>query len=857
MRWPLLRVLLLYAGGVLLGDYVAAGWQPEPAAPLMLPGLFGTGFLCFGLAMAFGFRARQERLRLICLGTGIFVAGWANDAVRTTVISPHDLRVLIGNEPRLAEVRGVLIETPFLRVFEAGEKEVWRTLARVEISAVRLDGGGTWQRAVGRMAVATPGVLTNLFGGQEVEISGVAAAPKGPVAKGMFDYRQLLRRQGIYYRLQADEARDWKVLRSPERKPLPDRFREWAKQVLGRGLPGEDESLRLEWALTLGWRTGLTEAATEPFVQAATYHIFAVDGLRMAIVFGIWFGLLRVCGLPRRVSGLMVMPLIWFYVGLTGWPASAIRAAVMLSVIVGGWVLKRPSELLNSLFAAALIILVWDPQEIFQAGFQLSFVVVFCLIVLLPMVRGERKERGRDGTLVKGERREGVLLSSLSRWFGTDPLLPESLRWKWPGWVSGSARFMRDLFWTSLVAWVGSLPLVAYYFNIVTPVSTPANIAAVPLCGLVLMSNLGSLLLAPWLGTGSELFNHAGWFFMECIRKSSVWFAGWPRAWLYVPAPGLFTCVLYYGLLLGLASGWLLRRRDGTSASQEQHDGTSLPCLRRNGKWLRYLVWLAVVVWCALEVREWGATRLTVLPVQGGLVTWVDENWRARDLLVDTGNTNGVEFVTKPFLRAQGVNVVQALGLSHGDLHHVGGAGVLAENFKVKGVYASGLRFRSSAYRRLLSGFESKPGLVTRVNRGQNLSGWEVLHPAAEDRFSRADDGALVLRRTIRGTRVLLLSDLGRAGQEALMSRTADLRADIVVTGLPSSASGEAICEALLEAIRPQLVIVGDSEYPVSERAGERLKKRLDGGKFRVIYTRSAGAVTVEFRDGKWDVRGG
>src|SRR4029077_11210713 len=125
---------------------------------------------------------------------------------------------------------------------------------------------------------------------------------------------------------------------------VADRFRSWAREALALGLPVEDEALRLEWALTLGWKPGLTEEVFEPFVRAATYHIFAVDGLRMAIIFGIFFGLLRAMNLPRSTCGLLLIPLIWLYTALTGWHASAIRASVMLTVVVFGWVIKRPSD---------------------------------------------------------------------------------------------------------------------------------------------------------------------------------------------------------------------------------------------------------------------------------------------------------------------------------------------------------------------------------------------------------------------------------------------------------------------------------------------------------------------------------
>ena len=64
------------------------------------------------------------------------------------------------------------------------------------------------------------------------------------------------------------------------------------------------------------------------------------------------------------------------------------------------------------------------------------------------------------------------------------------------------------------------------YLHVLTPVSTLANVVAVPLCGLALGSDLAGLLAAGWFPAAAECFNHAGWFLMECIRVSSHWFSG-------------------------------------------------------------------------------------------------------------------------------------------------------------------------------------------------------------------------------------------------------------------------------------------------------------------------------------------
>ena len=101
-------------------------------------------------------------------------------------------------------------------------------------------------------------------------------------------------------------------------------------------------------------------------------HIFAISGLHIAFIATILVSLLKVVRVRRRISGIIVIPLLWFYIGATGWQPSAIRSAVMMTIIIAGWIFKRPSDLLNSLAAAALVILLWDPQALFSASFQLS-----------------------------------------------------------------------------------------------------------------------------------------------------------------------------------------------------------------------------------------------------------------------------------------------------------------------------------------------------------------------------------------------------------------------------------------------------------------------------------------------------
>ena len=110
-----------------------------------------------------------------------------------------------------------------------------------------------------------------------------------------------------------------------------------------------------------------------------------------------------------------------------------------------------------------------------------------------------------------------------------------------------------------------------------------------------------------------------------------------------------------------------------------------------------------------------------------------------------------------------------------------------------------------------------------------------------------------MLASVIGGQRVLLLSDLGRRGQDALLERMPGLRADIVVTGLPVQL--EALANGLLDSIQPRLIIVADSEFPAAERAKPKLQERLGRRGVPVIYTRKSGAATIEWRGHDWEFR--
>ncbi len=782
MKRPLGPVIICYALGIVMGDLVSVSilWW-------LLPGL---------------------ALALVCVGSGraspwllpglLFVSGAANLALHQQSLSPFDLRGLTAPEPMLVSVRGE-VERVDVRASISGDDDVLRASARVRVTALA-DGSAGWRPAHGWILASTRVTAEPpVRAGQEVELTGVLKPPPEAFARGMFDYRAHLARRAIHRQLEFEGARDVRVL--TETPPAwSARFQVWAMAVLGHGFAPDDPAVGLLWALCVGWLVPLTDEVSEPFMRSGTMHLFAISGQHVALIAGILVALLRLVRVPRRAVGWLVIPVLWFYTAATGWQPSAIRSTIMMSVIILGWTLERPVDLLNSLAAAASLILVWDPQQLFQAGFQLSFAVVASIGLLLPPIEYWRQKLLR-----------------------TDPLLPRELRPVWQQQLDVPLRFVTVSLAVSLAAWLGSLPLIMAYFHLFTPVGLVANIIVVQFGSLALAAALGSLLCWPFAPGLTELFNHAAWFFAHGMARSSAWFSELPGAWCYVKAPPLSCIGCYYAALWLLVSGRLWRCR-------------------------RWAVPLGVGLVAGM-VASWHFehrdARLSVLPLNGGHALFLaqpgGENW-----LIDTGDEVTWRFRTRPFLQSRGVNRVDNLVLTHGDIRHVGAATNVLAEFAPRRLVLNPVPQRSSAYRQFVAGAAELGFETVHPGIGDVLVPWTVIHPAASDPFSRADSSSLVMQLALADSRILHVPDLDVEGWRRWGERGTAVEADLVIAS--PVAGGGALVEGVERHFPAIDLIVVDTDFPATERISEATRSRLAAHRARIRFASETGVLELRFR---------
>ena len=252
-----------------------------------------------------------------------------------------------------------------------------------------------------------------------------------------------------------------------ERLSLVDRSKIKALQLRGKlldnfkklGIEGQDYAVLA--AMTLGERVSMSDDMTDDYSASGALHILSLSGMHLGII----YAMLLLLFFKRRSSVIVqviIVTAVWAYVFIAGLPVSAVRSAVMLSVCSFVNLLNRDKISLNVLAVAAFSVLVVNPLNLYDVGFQMSFMSVMFIIVFYPVFYYAMPQRIRNIRVVN---------------------------------------YIWQMTAVSLSAQLGVAPLVALYFGRFSCYFLLANFAVIPLSAVILYGVAFIMLFAwqPWL----------------------------------------------------------------------------------------------------------------------------------------------------------------------------------------------------------------------------------------------------------------------------------------------------------------------------------------------------------------------
>lgn len=491
-RLPFLPLVGLGAVGIIAGEY------------LPLPLAVWLSFL--GLAIVTFAISRHHARPRFCAFAVLVVSAFAIAHLWQERDAPAArFAQWLGAGTPLAEVTGTVADKP--RVFsEHSASFVFR------VEEIRIEGQ-SWHPPI-TILVRWPG--TPPAYGDKLLLTGVLQNLPPPRNPGQFDFAAWSARQGNYSQLEIAHPYDAHLIAANQGSPLLAmalRLRESMAQRLSAGIDDPVVS-DLILAMVLGDTSTMPEAIQKEFRGTGTFHLFSVSGLHVGILSVILWYILRTFSVPQSVAAFIIIPALFFYALMTGFQAASVRSAIMASIVLAGFFFNRQPILLNSLCAAGFLILLFDTNQLFNAGFQLSFSVVAIILLLAK-----------------------ALTITFKKPFQPDPFIPNKLLTSWQIFVMRRGYALAALVAVSLAAWIGSLPLTLHYFNMISLSAIPANLVAVPLSFAIMVVaalSLGASIVSPWIG---EVFNQTNWLLTKGLLVIIHYFAALPSSYLYVAPP--------------------------------------------------------------------------------------------------------------------------------------------------------------------------------------------------------------------------------------------------------------------------------------------------------------------------------
>ena len=320
------------------------------------------------------------------------------------------------------------------------------------------------------------------------------APPRNP---GQFNAKRVMELRGITCELVATSPGDLEITSTATGFSLPriaTSCRKWMESTLREGISSDPLVCNLLAGIVLGVTSDIPDALQEEFRQTGTFHLFSVSGLHVGMIALILWQALRMAGVGRGIATCVIIPALFFYALLTGWKPSSVRAATMAAIFLIGMASGRQSIPLNSLCAAAFVILLQSTNELFNPGFQLSFTVVAAILLVARPLQDRIRRR-----------------------LEPDAFIPVPLWTKWQKQQHGAAGHTAGLLAVSLAAWVGSVPLTVFYFHMVSLSALVANLLVVPLSFLIMATAVLALASGVAAAALAAVFNNANLVFTKIL----------------------------------------------------------------------------------------------------------------------------------------------------------------------------------------------------------------------------------------------------------------------------------------------------------------------------------------------------
>lgn len=672
-------------------------------------------------------------------------------------------------------------------------------------------------------------------------------------------------------------------------------------------------------AMLAGNRYFLDQRSVELLRESSTFHTLVIAGLHVGIIAWVLLGGRSTAKRRKLLRVAASLFALWGYAVMVGLAPPVSRATTMISIGLLGPIVFRQSSSINTVSLAAFIMLAFKPALVADPGFQMSFVAVAGIAVLALPLNEKLRRIGEwrpsshtphppvcapallylaeslywDQLTFDREMKHAAVRFKLKK--------ARASRWFCRLRIQSMLRAVLQLVITSAAIQFATLPLMAFYFNRVSPIGLLLNVIAGLLTGVLMLSAVGSIVvsgISGWIASRMDLVVTGAHFLLV---NAVVPFVNLPFATFrvahYEGKAAIVYALYFVPLMIGARTldAWrpvdfipaLIRE----SIRPREREG-SCRALSDRSLVLRWLLLVLLIVSAILVVINppieqqhgkltvhfldvgQGDSALIIFPkgrtmlVDGGgelrfgrsagSENRIDRADESEPVFSDNGFSIG-EAVVSRFIWSLGRTQIDYVLATHAHADHIGGLSDVVRNMWVGQAIVGHAPLVDSEYDRFVNTLRWRKRILTSVSAGERFEidgvAIEVLWPPAADggTVTSGNNDSVVLRLIYGSTSILLAGDIEEPAEEALVKSGIDVRADLLK--VPHHGSRTSSTKPFLEAVSPRYAVISVGERSRFGHPHKTVVNRYRELGVKLFQTGRDGMVTINTDGLSLDIR--
>lgn len=627
--------------------------------------------------------------------------------------------------------------------------------------------------------------------------------------EGGFDYKQYLKSKNIYGIITVDKE-DISFIKKNNVDVinlLANKVSNSMKIKIEQNL--SNETSQLLSGILIGNKSNLQKEIQEDFKNSSLSHVLAISGMHVSyVMLGITFAISKI-KFSKKVSKIITILILLFFIILTGKTASVTRACFMSSYIILASMFHKKAHVLTSISISLLIILIINPYFILDIGLQLSYGGTVGIVLIYPILKKHKNKKEDKSRKVK------KIIYKIK-----DKIIDTIL-------ITISANLI-------------IFPIVLFHYNTMSFTFIISNLLISPIIGIIIILGFISVFVSYIISPISKIMFFVLQMFLNLLIQIAHFCAELPLSKVYFPTPKIYVIILYYLFLT-----YIILVKNKIIAAKKINKKI-------------FISFMIIVIILNLILNFIPKTfTISFIDVGQGDSMLVSTP-KGKNILIDGGGSRdeatfdvGRQTLI-PYLLNRGITKLDYILISHFDSDHVGGILSVLEELKVEKVIIC-KQEENENYKKFKEIIKNKKIKVYIVKKGDKLKIEEnislnILWPKDERIKENAiNNNSIVAKLNYQNFSILLTGDIEKVAENEILKEYKNsniLNANILKVAHHGSKSSS-ITE-FLEKVKPQIALIGVGEKNTFGHPNDGVLKRLENLNTKIYRTDEKGEITIK-----------